>query len=133
MCMGLTVLIRMTKKMPGACPFDGIQHCKETVIAVIVIMVIIVRVIIVVVVAVFVVAVVIIVIIVAIIAIVLIIVWWHKMTKAWLGNPVGIPENSREFLIPDPFSTQFFPIPVPVPIGKILPATARHIHAFFIR
>jgi hypothetical protein len=28
-----------------------------------------------------------------------------------------IPENSGEFLIPDPFLSQFFPIPVPVPIG----------------
>jgi hypothetical protein len=28
--------------------------------------------------------------------------------RAWLGIPSGIPENSGEFPIPDPFSTQFF-------------------------
>ena len=41
---------------------------------------------------------------------------------AWLGIPSGIPENSGEFPIPDPFSTQFFPIPIPVPIGLRVPA-----------
>ena len=39
---------------------------------------------------------------------------------AWLGNPVGIPENFGEFPIPDPF----FPIPIliPVLIGIVVPA-----------
>ena len=43
--------------------------------------------------------------------------------QAWLGIPSGIPENSGEFPIPDPFSTQFFPIPILVPNGKGVPPT----------
>jgi hypothetical protein len=43
----------------------------------------------------------------------------HFSSRSWEG-PSGIPENSREF--PDPFSTQFFPIPVPVLIGLRVPA-----------
>jgi hypothetical protein len=56
---------------------------------------------------------------------------WHNIFSsyqvlrrigAWLCIPDGIPQNSGFFPIPDPFLTQLFPILIPVPIGKVVPA-----------